>query len=530
MSDHRWLVTVVCMLVCVLSMTARGETAAGPSGDRLPADAKERLARTAWMPKARWGIAIHYMREFLQRAHGLKNLTPERWKARVKAFRVEALADQLQSVGAGYVVIGLSQCGGYLLAPNAEYDRAVGRDAKTTWFPQRDVVGELAAALKKRGVATIVYLPIEPPVRGDPLAVRVLRPIGQKHPKDGHVISSDEGWRHFSGAWEPIVREYAKRWGPLLAGWWFDGGWFGQLSYKDAPNWDSFLAAARAGNPSAAVAINHQYRNLRGLPLPREDYFAGETNQPHRMFVASEFRHGVVRNQVLTYLGKTWGTGTKPRFTKQQMAQIADNVLTGGGVLTWDVPFRLDGTLAPTFLDHLKAFNQAARQSPMDQWRKRTGGKTVPEGNLAYRKRALLCSRGAVGTGGLHTQFTRLLPANSYKHYAAGGVDGDPDTMAMGSKEWSWAYLVDLLQPETVGRIVVHFHEKSFATHYQVRISRDGARWETVKEDPKANGGRVTVTFAPKAVRYIRVEAIKPDGANQKGYQMAITELQAFAK
>jgi len=530
MGNRLSAVAMMCLLACSSPAWQGALAAKPPARVPLPADARARLARTAWMQQAKWGIAIHYMREFLQKAHGLKNLTPQKWRALVDGFRVDALADQVQATGAGHVVIGLSQCGGYFLAPNAAYDRAVGRNERTSWFPRRDVVRELAVALKKRGVATIVYLPIEPPVRGDPQAVRILRPIGQKHPTDGHVISADEGWRLFAARWQPIVREYSRRWGPLVAGWWFDGGWFGHLSYKDTPNWDSFLAAARAGNPNSAVAINHQYTRLRGLPPPREDYFAGEVGHPDRIFVASAFRHGVVRNQVLTFLGSTWGTGTRPRFTKQQMARIADNIIPGGGVLTWDVPFRLDGTLAPAFLNHLKAFNRAARQSPMTRWRKQTGGKTVPAGNLAYRKRALLSSRDNIHTGGIHSQFLRLLPANSNKHFAAHGVDGDPKTMAMGSKEWGWAYLVDLLAAEAVGRIVVDFDKKNFATHYRIQISPDGADWRTVKEDPRATGGRVTVTFKSRPIRYIRVEAVKPDGPGQKGYQMAVAELQAFAK
>ena len=500
-----------------------------PRQKPFPADGEQRLARTAWMREAKWGVAIHFMREFIEHHRVQGKVTPEAWKRLVDDFDVETLADQSEEIGAGYVLIGLSQCGGYFLAPNATYDRLLGRDEQTSWFPKRDVIRELGEALRKRGVALVIYLPIEPPVRGDPEAVRVLRPIGQQHPTDGHVISDDEGWRHFVGQWEPVVREYSTRWGDLVSGWWFDGGWFGQLAYEDGPNWDTFMAAARAGNPRAAVAINHQYQNLRKLPLPREDYFAGEVTHPDSIFASCAFRHQVVQDQVLTYLGNTWGLGSQPRYSQEQLEKIARNVVHGGCVLTWDVPFQLDGTLHPAFVDHLIAFNRAARRSPLEQWKSRTGGKMIPPGNLAFGKRAALLSRRVAYTNRLQ-QFPELLPPNSEKHFAENGVDGDPNTLAMGSKYWDWAYLVDLLEKQSIGRIVLNFDEERFPTHYQVWISEDGLGWRMVEENKQSRGGKAVIACTQQKVRYIRVESLKPDGPNQEGYSMAITELQAFAE
>ena len=64
----------------------------------LPAAAQD---RTAWMRYARWGVMTHYLADWIARAAG-EPMTVEKWNALVDGFDVEALAGQLQSVGAGY--------------------------------------------------------------------------------------------------------------------------------------------------------------------------------------------------------------------------------------------------------------------------------------------------------------------------------------------------------------------------------------------------------------------------------------------
>ena len=520
MIKRKLMVLVLCLLIAAVAMCANDielKSATKP----FPRDGKVRMARTAWMREAKWGIAIHFIREFLDQK---RQMTPKQWSELVDQVDVEALADQVAQTGAGLVLIGLSQCGGYFLAPNATYDRIMGRNEKTTWFPKRDLIRDLGKALKKRNIRLMVYMPIEPPIRGDAEAVRVFRPIGQKHPGDGHVISSDEGWRHFSGQWEKVVCEYSKTWGDLVSGWWFDGGWFGHLSYKDSPNWDSFMAAVRAGNKNSAIAINHQYRNLRGLLPPREDYFAGEVNHPDSIIVTSSFRHQCVQNQVLTFLGVSWGIGEQPRYNTEQLSRIADNVVKKGGVLIWDIPFNRNGTLKSEFIEPLKLFNAAVRNGSTSyrDWKKQTGGKMIPRGNLAYKKRALLINRSK------KNQFQKILPPNDRIHFAKNGVDGDPKTKAMASNEWGWKYLIDLLKEEEFSRIKIRFSKDTYPTHFIVRVRSENSPWQQVLEKTDGNGSPVDLRFDKLEARFIEVEAVKPDGPNQKGSQMSIVELEVF--
>ena len=144
----------------------------------------------------------------------------------------------------------------------------------------------------------------------------------------------------------------------------------------------------------------------------------------------------------------------------------------------------------------------------------------IPDGNLATGKPVWLRSAD---------DSHDLVP--SAGNYAIYGVDGDPKTLAVGGGEWAWSYKVDLKKSVTIRRLVVQFGEKLWATHYKVLTSQDGKTWMTVAEvENNADGGEKVHSFAPTPARFVRVQAIKPDGANQPGAQMGIAELQVFEK
>ena len=83
------------------------------------------------------------------------------------------------------------------------------------------------------------------------------------------------------GNWEKVIREYSLRWGTNIAGWWFDGCYEPNQLYNfpDAPNFQSFAAAARAGNPNALIAFNRGVIDRVLSITPFEDYCAGEINE-----------------------------------------------------------------------------------------------------------------------------------------------------------------------------------------------------------------------------------------------------------
>jgi len=303
--------------------------------------------RAAWMPEAQWGVMTHYLADWQARSNNL-TMSVDQWNKMVDGFDVEGMAQRLQSVGARYYQISIGQNSGYYLSPNAAYDKIVG--IQPSKCSRRDLIADLYEALNKRGIKLLVYLPSGAPA-GDKVADAALEW------RNGPVPNKE-----FQAKWEQVIREWSLRWGKKVAGWWFDGCYFPNSMYRspDAPNFASFAAAARAGNPNSAVAFNPGvvYRMLSLTPY--EDFTAGEIDKPELVTIRRTVDGKVdgTQIQMLSYLGETWGRG-EPRFTTDQVIAFTKKVRDAGGAVTWDVPVALDGSISKPFLDQLAALGKA---------------------------------------------------------------------------------------------------------------------------------------------------------------------------
>jgi hypothetical protein len=305
--------------------------------------------RAAWMQTARWGVMTHYLADWQARVHSL-TMSVEQWNKLVDGFDAEGIARQLEAGGAKYYQISIGQNSGYYLSPNATYDRLTG--AAVSKCSRRDLVADLYEALHKRGIRLMVYLPSGAP--------------GQDKAADAAL-----GWtngpgnpnKEFQRKWEQVIREWSERWGKKVAGWWFDGCYYPNAMYRSAepPNFASFAAAARAGNPDAAVAFNPGvvYRMISVTPY--EDFTAGEIDKPELTMIRRTAGGKVDGTQIhmLSYLGQTWGMGAAPRFTNEQVIGYTKKMLDAGGAVTWDIPVELNGTISAAFLDQLAALKKA---------------------------------------------------------------------------------------------------------------------------------------------------------------------------
>ncbi|HUK17782.1 MAG TPA: alpha-L-fucosidase [Bryobacteraceae bacterium] len=303
--------------------------------------------RAAWMQNARWGVMTHYLADWQARVHNL-TMSVDEWNRLVDGFDTEGIARQLESAGAKYYQISIGQNSGYYLSPNATYDRLVG--ITPSKCSRRDLIADLYEALHKRGIKLMVYLPSGAP--------------GQDRVADAAL-----GWsngpnpnKDFQRKWEQVIREWSERWGKKVSGWWFDGCYFPNTMYRspEPPNFMSFAAAARAGNPDAIVAFNPGvvYRMLSVTPY--EDFTAGEIDKPELVTIRRAAGGKVDGTQIhmLSFLGETWGRGT-PRFTAEQLIGYTKKVLDAGGAVTWDIPVELNGTISQPFLDQLAALRKA---------------------------------------------------------------------------------------------------------------------------------------------------------------------------
>jgi hypothetical protein len=277
-------------------------------------------------------------------------MTVERWNRLVDGFDVERMGDQLKSVGASYYIISIGQNSGYYLSPNAVYDKLTG--IVPSKLSRRDLVSDLYEALHKRGIRLMVYLPSGAP-GGDKAADAALEW------RNGPYRN-----REFQQKWEQVIREWSVRWGKKVEGWWFDGCYWPNTMYRttDAPNFATFAAAARVGNPEAAVAFNPGVIHRLVSITPYEDYTAGEIDDPDKIAIrrAVDGKQDGAQLQVLTHLGEQWGKGA-PRYTAVQVVEWSKKVWKEGGAITWDTPVDASGAIAAGLLEQLAAIGKVAR-------------------------------------------------------------------------------------------------------------------------------------------------------------------------
>lgn len=332
----------------VTAVTAAGRVAraASPAESRGEGPAHH---RSAWMRKAKWGVMTHYLADWIAQETG-QPATVERWNDLVAHFDVEALAQQIQSTGAGYYQISIGQNSGYYIAPNRTYDRYVG--TRPSKCARRDLVADLYPALRSRGIRLMVYLPSGAPAE-DSVAVAALEWTRGAHRN-----------REFQIKWQQVIREWSMRWGKMISGWWFDGCYWSNTMYRscDPPNFASFAAAARTGNPQSALAFNPGvYHRILSL-TPHGDHTAGEIDFPDqiRIIHADDGVLDGAQVHILSHLGEKWGMGA-PRFSTDQVVAWSRKVVAQGGAITWDAPIQTNGRISKPFIDQLTAIGSALK-------------------------------------------------------------------------------------------------------------------------------------------------------------------------
>ena len=314
-------------------------------------------ADTDWFRDCGWGVFCHYLTG--------NETTVENWNRQVNSFNTERLADQLESVGARYFFITVGQNSGHYCSPNKAYDAYVG--ISPSKCSERDLVSDLADSVAKRGIRLITYLPSGAPA-ADPIARQRLKW------KWGYEIDWPGGWGgkrtgdrlvEFQKMWEEIIREWSKRWGKKVSGWWLDGCYFADEMYRhpDPPNFRSFSEALKAGNPESIVAYNGgvfvdmKERDISSL-TEFEDYTAGEVARAFPV-CAGRWVNGA-QYQILSYLGENWGRAPL-RFVDEFVIGYTKDVMSKGGVVTWDVPITKDGAIEQEFLTQLRTLSKAIR-------------------------------------------------------------------------------------------------------------------------------------------------------------------------
>lgn len=328
------------------------------------------MERTRWFAEAGWGVLTHYLAYGASVGDG-EGLSADRWNKRVDSVDVGRLAAQLEEAGASYYILTIGQNYGFYCTPNATYDELTGQ--RPSRLATRDLVGELAEALDRKGIPMMVYLPSHAPAHNreavEALACTPTWDASRWQLRPGTYVRRqevDERLSTFQRNWEAVICEWSERWGDLIHGWWFDGCYHADRMYRhdDEPNFASFAAAARSGNPNSIVAFNPGVKVPVVCHSDVEDYTAGEV--AHALPVGQwgpegyegvPARVGDAQYHLLTFLGAYWGRG-EPRFTPAFAKEYTDYIRGHGGVITWDVPITEDGQIPELYVDYLKALGR----------------------------------------------------------------------------------------------------------------------------------------------------------------------------
>lgn len=299
--------------------------------------AVDKNPNTDWFQKAQYGLFIHFLPS-----------SPETLEL-VKAFDVNALADQLEEAGAKYLVITLGQNSGFMNAPNPVYDRIAGYEGGQR-CSTRDLPMDLYKALNDKGIGLMLYLPCQVPNRD----VQAQKAFGiAQGPRDQPIDVE------FARKWAQVINYWSAHYGKKVSGWWFDGG-YQHIGFNNDIA-EIYADAVKRGNPKAIVTFNPGVKLIRWTKA--EDYTAGELNEPFNTVPQSRWVDGS-QWHALTYLGSHW-SARDTRYPAENWAGWVSKVIAKEGVVTLDVGpnFKSDdgpiGTISTPQMQQLKEVKEA---------------------------------------------------------------------------------------------------------------------------------------------------------------------------
>lgn len=337
-------------------------TAALLIGGAVPASAAKYDSNTDWIA-GKYGIFLHYLQE--RQGNGT---TWEGWNSAVSSFDVDRFAKDINSVGASWVTITLTQASGYFPIPMPEMENLTGVKCGT----ERDLVADLITACEPYGIKVMLYW--NPGLPQNNLAMA--RALGAAFRQNQGDVSIGQG---ASGDWMlnytasknvcSVLSAISERYGEKVHGWWFDGCY-------DLVGFNERLAelygeAARAGNPKTLVAFNNGIR-FADCRFETENYACGETCHPNQLEKTSFMNYKAdsrwtengYQAHRLTFLGENWGLGGTIYDTAELAKHSYDAFLKNGAALSYDVAISADGKIADEHLAQLKAIYDYVKSQP----------------------------------------------------------------------------------------------------------------------------------------------------------------------
>ncbi len=249
--------------------------------------------RSEWM-RGKYGMMVHWLSPNFDLTKKNKTPLPERgiYKSdlndAVNGFDVNRFMKDFDQSGADWLIFTIGQNTGTYASPNSVIDSLAGKGHTS----KRDLVLEIAKAVKKRGKRFIAYLPCE---------IRINETL---HKGFGWNIEMNTDQAEFQRLYLKAVKEWAVRFGENLDGWWFDGCYSNHPIFDNKyMKWVDWYDAARAGNPNALLSFNDgSYLVSIVTPArPEHDYLSGE----QLVITDGKLRLGLKNEGATLYLPKT---------------------------------------------------------------------------------------------------------------------------------------------------------------------------------------------------------------------------------
>jgi S1-C subfamily serine protease len=297
-------------------------------------------APTTWLSQAKYGVMFQWG-QWGYPKHG----QAKAWPKMIDDFDVPRFVNLVEQTGAGYVIWSATWRTYYFPAPIKAIDHVLpGRTAA------RDLIGELADALGKKGIRLILYYH-----EGHPDAEWWKR----------NWVSTDDKDK-FCNNLCAILNEVGLRYGPRLAGWMFDDG----MLFYPAP-FERIGKAAKAGNPARLISYNPWV-------LPRltdfQDFYFGEGFQGNTstavgspgIFTAGA-QQGLLAHGSLPLDGPDWGIFkpetkiTAPFFAPDHAVAMVQAASAHSQVLSFNLLMYEDGSVSPKSLEVMRSVRKVIR-------------------------------------------------------------------------------------------------------------------------------------------------------------------------
>lgn len=310
-------------------------------------------SRTVWMAGS-FGVSVHWTNHS-KPLHG-KAVS---YEDAVAAFPVEPFVAELVSMKAQHCIFVLSHAEQYLPMPHPLLDLLLPERTAT-----RDLVGDLARALKSAGIRLILYYNHSCNGEDDPIWTEV---CGYR---SGNLDC-------FAARICMIVEIISRRYAGLFDGWWFDSSYTlddcgpyqtvsRELKGWKFP-WNALLEAARAGDPEHLCVTLNSGGNCRFLYADDIDYYAGETGCP-----ALEFPQDgppLQDHRWMTMDCQEWVHALEntpfqpPRFSDEELIVFLRETAKRGIMVTFNMEISQEGILAPESVAQLRRINPMTKDA-----------------------------------------------------------------------------------------------------------------------------------------------------------------------